>query len=207
MENPGIEKEHYKERYRISSARMENWDYGSHGLYYVTICTLNRIHYFGGIVSENQSGPSGGETQNIASLLPTALGKLAYANWLDIPNHFSFVELDDFVIMPNHTHGILFINNPHKEIWQPNKFGVQSQNLGAVIRDYKASVKTYATKNAVEFGWQPRYYDHVIRSEKEYINIKGYIKNNPQEWFLKGDNEDNVFRLQGTGQSCQLLKS
>jgi len=71
MQNLSPEKEHYKERYRISSARMENWDYGSHGLYYVTICTLNRVHYFGEIVSENQSGRSGGETQNIASLQKT----------------------------------------------------------------------------------------------------------------------------------------
>jgi putative transposase len=195
MQNLSPEKEHYKEKYRISSVRMENWDYGSHGLYYVTICTLNRVHYFGEIALEDQNGQSGGETQNIASLQPTAVGKVAYTNWLDIPNHFSFVELDDFVIMPNHIHGIIFINNPHKEIWQPNKFGVQSQNLGSVIRGFKASVKTFATVNNIEFGWQPRYYDHIIRTEKEYLNIKGYIKHNPQEWLLNGDNEDNVFRL------------
>ena len=68
---------------------------------------LNRIHYFGEMGIDDQAGSPGGETQNIASLRPTAVGKVAYANWLDIPNHFPFVELDDFVIMPNHIHAIV----------------------------------------------------------------------------------------------------
>lgn len=176
----------YKSQYRIASARMPTWDYGSHGLYYITICTKDRIHYFG----EIESSP---ETQNIASLHLTLIGEIAHKNWLDIPNHFSFIELDEFVIMPNHIHGILLINKPDKELWETNKFGVQSQNLASVIRGYKASVKTYATLNNIEFNWQPRYYDHVIRKEKEYLNIRGYISNNPEEWLLRGDVEDNLY--------------
>jgi len=96
--------------------------------------------------------------------------------------------------MPNHIHGIIFINKPDKVDWNYNKFGAQSQNLGAVMRGYKASVKTYATTNNIEFGWQPRYYDHVIRNEKEYLNIGGYIVDNPQQWLLNGDNADNIFK-------------
>ena len=192
MQNLSPDNEIYKNRYRIPSARMTNWDYGSHGLYYLTICTLNRVPYFGEIISQRDiHGP---ETQDFASLQPTIIGQVANEYWLDIPNHFPSIGVDDFVIMPNHIHGILFINNPHKKQWTKNEFGPQSRNLGSVIRGFKAAVKTYATKNNIDFGWQPRYYDHVIRTEKEYLAISSYIVNNPNEWLLNGDNEDNVFR-------------
>ncbi len=194
MQNLYFDDDLYKEKYRASSARLQGWDYGSDGLYYITVCTQNRVHYFGEIVSEQHSETQNSETQNIASLRSTIVGEVAYRNWLDIPNHFSFVELDEFVIMPNHIHGILIINKPDKIDWNINKFGVQSQNLAAIMRGYKASVKTFATTNNIEFGWQPRYYDHIIRNEKEYLNISGYIADNPQQWLLNGDNADNVFK-------------
>jgi putative transposase len=178
----------FKSKYRVSSVRMPHWDYGSHGLYYITICTKNHIHYFGEIVSDPNN-----ETQNFASLQKTAIGEVAYNNWLNIPTHFPFVEIDQFVIMPNHIHGILFINKPNKVDWTINKFGSQSQNLASIIRGYKASVKTYATINKIEFLWQPRYYDHVIRDEKGYINIREYIFNNPEKWLLNGEMEENLF--------------
>jgi putative transposase len=190
MQNLNHGSDTYKDKYRVSSARLPGWDYGSNGSYYITICTLNRVHYFGEIISEINS-----ETQNIASLRTTVIGEIAYNNWLDIPNHFSFVELDDFVIMPNHIHAILFINKPDKIDWQVNKFGVQRQNLASVIRGYKASVQAYTTTNNIEFGWQPRYYDHVIQNEKEYLNISSYIVNNPDEWLLNGDNVDNTLKM------------
>jgi REP element-mobilizing transposase RayT len=175
---------------------MPSWDYGSNGLYYVTICTKHRLNYFGEIVSEqNLQVGNGVETQYFASLRKTIIGEIAHNNWLDIPNHFPFIELDDFVVMPNHIHGILFINKPDKTTWQVNKFGRQSQNLASVMRGYKASVKTHATINNIEFAWQPRYYDHVIRNEKEYINISEYILRNPQQWLLNGDNEDNLYKM------------
>ena len=205
-----IMDDRFKNKYRIPSTRLAGWDYGSHGLYYITICTKDRMHYFGEIVSEQNADKhdiwetqnietqnietQNIETQNIASLQPTIIGEIAYKNWVDIPSHFSFIELDEFVIMPNHIHGILFINKPDKIDWQFNKFGVQSQNLASVIRGYKASIKTYSTINDIEFGWQPRYHDHVIRNEKEYLNIRNYIFNNPQQWLLNGDNDDNLYK-------------
>lgn len=125
------------------------------------------------------------ETQNIASLRRTIIREIAHQNWLDIPRHFDFIELDDFVIMPDHIHGVLYINKPDKENWQTNKFGTQSQNLASVIRGYKASVKAYATKNDIEFAWQSRYHDRVIRNEEEYRNIQQYIYENPERWLAK----------------------
>ena len=200
MLNLGADNEKYKNKYRIASARLTGWDYRSNGLYYITICTLNRTHYFGEIVGldvETQNIASlnvnESKTQNIASLQKTPIAEIAEINWLDIPKHFPFVELDEFVLMPNHIHGILYFNNPDKIDWKPNKFGVQSQNLGSVIRGFKASVKTYATINNIEFGWQPRYYDHIIRNEREYLNISNYIFDNPMQGLLNGDNEDNLY--------------
>jgi putative transposase len=180
----------FKNKYRIPSIRLSSWDYGSHGLYFVTICTKDRVQYFGNIVSnEVASGKQNIlQTENIASLKATEIGVIANQNWLNIPNHFDFVELDEYIVMPNHIHGILFINKPHKTDWRPNKFGPQSQNLGSVLRGYKASVKTFATTNNIEFAWQARFHDRIIRNEKEYNNIRGYIFDNPQQWLLNGDN-------------------
>ncbi|MCR8558474.1 transposase [Mucilaginibacter sp. BJC16-A38] len=179
----------FKSKYRIPSTRLTGWDYGSNALYYITICTKDKLHYFGEIDSSEDEN-----LQDVAFLSPTIIGNVATENWISIPDHFPFVELDEFVIMPNHIHAIIFINKPDKPNWEPNKFGVQSQNLGSVIRGYKASVKTFSTINYIEFVWQPRYHDRVIRSDKEYMNVKNYIIDNPRQWLLNGDNEDYLFK-------------
>jgi putative transposase len=170
----------YLNKYRIPSTRLSNWDYGSQGLYFITICTKDKIPYFGDVILEHSS-----ETQNIASLQDTPIGAIARQNWLDIPKHFDFIELDEFVMMPNHIHGIIYINKPEKETWDINKFGIQSRNLASAIRGYKASVKTFATKNDIEFQWQSRYHDRVIRNEEEYRNMRQYIFENPESWLLE----------------------
>ena len=90
--------EKFQNKYRISSARLQNWDYGSDAAYFVTICTQNREHYFGEIFN------------GVMQL--SEIGEMANKFWLEIPNHFPFVELDEFVVMPNHVHGIIIINKP-----------------------------------------------------------------------------------------------
>ncbi|GAB3829081.1 transposase [Pontibacter rugosus] len=132
------------------------------------------------------------KTQNIASLRFSDIGGIANQYWQDIPKHFPFVELDMFVVMPNHVHGILFINKLEHEEWKPNKFGPQSQNLASIVRGYKAGVKKYATLHQLDFGWQSRYYDRVIRSEKELQNIRQYIFNNPAKWEAEKNNPENL---------------
>jgi len=97
---------------------MKNYDYGQNGACFVTINTHHKKHYFGEIVQI--------ETQDVASQLHTItksafmqlsrLGQVAQACWSDIPNHFPFVKLGEFVIMPNHVHGILiFTKHNHSE--------------------------------------------------------------------------------------------
>lgn len=178
----------YKNKYRITSVRRPNWDYGSHGLYFVTICTKDRIRYFGEIIESP-------ETQSIASLQLTEVGKIAFNNWLKISDFHPYVELDEFVVMPDHVHAILFINKPDKVDWQASKFGPQRNNLASIIRGYKSSIKQYATINQFEFQWQPKYYDRVIRDEKEYLNIKEYIYNNVDDWFSNKENFENLCQL------------
>ncbi len=90
---------------------MPFWDYGSYGLYFVTICTKNRTHYFGHI-SEQQNN----ETQNIAFLQKTAIGEIAYRNWLTIHDHFPFIELDEFVVMSITFMEFFLLINPIKSI-------------------------------------------------------------------------------------------
>ena len=175
----------YLNKYRTTPARLIGWDYGAHGLYFVTICTKDRLHYFGEIVASE--GP------NSVSFKPTEMGSVAYDNWLKVPEHFPFVELDEFVVMPDHIHGILFINKPDKTDWDLNKFGAQSRNLASIIRGYKASVKKHATINEINFAWQPKYHDRIIRNENEYQNIKQYIFDNPEKWLLNGCIDDEIY--------------
>lgn len=86
----------FQNKYRIPSARLQNWDYGANGAYFITICTDKMQHYFG-TISE-------------CELKLNELGKLAHQLWEEIANQFPYVELGNFIIMPNHVHGILIIN-------------------------------------------------------------------------------------------------
>jgi len=98
----------FRNKYRIPSNRLKNWDYGSNSAYFITICTKNREHFFG-------------EIQN-GKMQLNELGKNAFQFWMEIPNHFPFIELGNFVVMPNHTHGILIIDKP---VEMPNFLGVR----------------------------------------------------------------------------------
>ncbi len=164
--------EKFQNKYRTPSTRLKGYDYGSNGIYYVTICTKNREYYFGNIV----------ETGNCPSLQPTIIANIANDYWKEIPSHYPFVELDEYVIMPNHIHGILFFNKQDYNEWKPNQFGIQSKNLGAVIRGFKSTTKRFANENNIEFEWQSRYHDRIVRNEKELNAIRQYIINNPQKW-------------------------
>ncbi len=93
----------YKNKYRIESTRLSNYDYSGNGCYFVTICTHQKHCYFGDIVN--------------AQMQLSQVGKIAHKHWQDIPNHFDGVDIDQYVIMPNHIHGIIVINKPD----QPRK--------------------------------------------------------------------------------------
>ena len=181
----------FQNKYRINSARLADWDYGSNGFYFVTICTKGKQPYFGEIQNTSLTGE---ETQDLASLQATEIGIKTAQCWAEIPTHFPFVELDEFVIMPDHLHGILLFNKEETHTWQANQAGPQSRNLASVMRGFKAGVKTYATLNNLEFIWQPRYYDRVIRNSNELERIRKYIADNPANWLAEKDNPENLYR-------------
>ena len=173
----------YKNTYRVPSTRWRGWDYSANGVYFITICTKDRQCFFGFIKDR--------------AMHYTELGVQSGSCWLDIPNHFPFVTIDEFVVMPNHVHGVLHINKRKDPIveaqgvahlqrytptWKMNEFGVQSGNLASIVRGYKIGVTMYAKMNNLSFAWQSRYHDHVIRDEFELNRIRKYIRENPQNW-------------------------
>jgi len=177
----------YRNKYRIQSTRLQNWDYGWNAAYFVTICTKNREHYFGDIVD--------GEIQL------SEIGKMAKKCWLEIPQHFPFVKLESFVVMPNRIHGIIVIDKiddgrvdnvtvetqnfaslQQRQSTRKNKFGPQSKNLASIIRGFKIGVTKNARQIHADFEWQSRFHDHIIRNEKSFNQISKYIINNPNDW-------------------------
>lgn len=198
--------EKFKNKYRIPSARAQWWDYGNNAAYFITICTHNMIHYFGEIspapVEPRLIAPveprliAALETRLIASLP----GKIAESCWLDIPNHFPYAQLDSFVIMPNHVHGIIVIN---KQFTTDNGNSVDvsngldelqiggfagynnpmlNENIPRIIRWFKGRCTFEIRKVQTSFKWQTRYYDRIIRDNQEYERIKIYIENNVKNW-------------------------
>ena len=164
----------YKGRYRVDTWRHPNWDYSGSGVYFITICTKNRNDYFGEIITTKEP--------NKRLMTHSHLGKIAYKYWQDIPEHFPSAKIDVFIIMPDHIHGILIINNTiveaqnfaplqsqnlNADFNNPNKFGPQSRNLASIIRGYKAGVKTYAVDKHLDFAWQKRFYDRIIRNSNK----------------------------------------
>ncbi len=91
----------YKNKYRMESARLPGWDYASPGAYFVTICTKNRECLFGEIVN--------------GKMILSDCGKMAQINWQNVPDHFDNIALDEFVLMPNHIHGILGVNDKNDD--------------------------------------------------------------------------------------------
>lgn len=192
----------FRNKYRIPSNRLKNWDYGSNSAYFITICTKNREYFFGEI--------------NNGKMQLNELGKNAVQFWMEIPNHFPFIELGNFVIMPNHTHGLLIIDKPvdNRAVDTPNvempNLGISTGcistglstvdpqkpkpknggkidewkpgTIGVIINQYKRMVTIHNRKINPNFAWQSNYHDHIIRNSKSFENIQNYIENNPAQW-------------------------
>jgi REP element-mobilizing transposase RayT len=156
------------------SIRLKDYDYSSPGEYFVTICTHQRECSFGEIVE--------GEIRF------SAIGEIADRCWREIPAHFTHVELDEYVVMPNHIHGIIIIcpsvGVHHDEPLRKHAFQhTIPQSLGSIIRAYKGAVSRECRKCGFGvFRWQRNYYEHIIRDDTELDRIREYIINNPLKW-------------------------
>ncbi|GAB3317227.1 transposase [Hymenobacter humi] len=178
----------YGERYRINSVRRAGYDYSKGGGYFITICTKNRIPYFG------QIQPATDDLHD-AYLNGTNLAEQAWHCWQQIPLHFPFAEPDAFVVMPDHVHGILFIHRSAEYVEQAvAQFGPQSDNLASIIRGFKVGVKAWATRQGLEFAWQSSFYDRIIRNEAELEKIRKYVLDNPNRWESEAGEELGIFR-------------
>ncbi len=153
------------QKLRPRSMRLQEWNYASAGWYFITICTKDRYPYFGEIDEEGKMNFNG-------------RGKIAEECWLTIPSLHSSIELDEFVIMPDHLHGILIINHEYDEKL-PRRW--QKGSLGVIVNQFKgAVVKRIRASEYGDFAWQRSFYDHVIRNEKDLERIHEYIFHNPE---------------------------
>jgi len=125
------------------------------------------------------------------------IGQLAHNYWNDIPNHFPHVQLGNFVIMPDHMHGILIINKSVETLQcnvstksgkiknkKMSKISPKPGSIPTIIRSYKSEVTKKARKINSEFTWHSRFYDHIIRDKFSFNAIQQYIVNNPANWLI-----------------------
>lgn len=171
--NPDIHRRH--------SIRLKNYDYSQNGYYFVTICTKNRECYFK-------------KYQYLKTIIKN--------QWENIPNRYHNVTLDEYVIMPNHFHGIVFVGATFTVAQNNDYFnhinwaGVNpAPTIGEIVGSFKSLCVNewlqYINQNGInEIGkfWQRNYYEHIIRNEIELNKIREYIINNPIKWELDRNN-------------------
>ncbi len=169
--------EKYQNKYRIPSARLRHWDYRWAGAYFITICTADKNHYFGEIENDK--------------MILSPLGVIADILWYEIKNHHKNVELGEFIIMPNHIHGIIILNDGDNNAVETghalslpiNRFqNIGKNSISSIVGSYKSAVTKHARRLGYDFEWQTRFHDHIIRNAKSFQTITAYIINNPEKW-------------------------
>lgn len=178
--NANIHKRH--------STRLNGYDYSREGLYFITICCVNKTHFLGEIID--------------GKMILNEIGHIIYNEWLNTMHIRPNIRLHHFVVMPNHFHAIVEILFKANIDNTMDKFKSPSQTIGAIIRGFKSSTTKQINKllnenngklpfliNGLIFSfnktiWQRNYHDHIIRNEQSYLYIAEYIENNPLQWEL-----------------------
>jgi REP element-mobilizing transposase RayT len=150
------------------SPRLIGYDYAQNGAYFVTICQQNRLHLFGSVVDGHMK--------------LNAAGNMIVTYWHELRNKYAFATVEDFVVMPNHVHGIVIIHSdPRPEHNTP---------LAEVVKWFKIMTTNGYIRGVNNSGWtafegklwQRSYHDHIIRNENEYLTIRNYVRENPARW-------------------------
>ena len=160
----------FRNRYRIPSARLASWDYRWTGVYHVTICTLGRIGWFGEI--------TGGR------MTLSREGDWVAREWSNIPQIGPYVLLDEWIVMPDHLHGILIFTNRPKPEPREEEAEQLPLSLGEVIAQFKSRA-TKAIRWDLQrrrFAWQERYHDTILREPADLERVREYIRTNPMRW-------------------------
>lgn len=173
------------ERPNRHSIRLEGFDYSQEGVYFITICVQGRRVLLGDIRQ--------------GTILLSYLGEIVKSEWLRLPQRFGNLVLDEFVIMPNHIHGIIIINRRGESCIRPDDsmgdhqdrpYGTATNSIGRIIQAYKSittnknilGVKKNDWRPFPRRLWQRNYYDHIIRNDDDLNDIREYIVNNPLTW-------------------------
>ena len=174
----------FKNRYRNESIRLKNYDYSKEGLYFITICTKGRERFFGKIEKDE--------------MILSDIGKIVSEEWENSESIRKHIYLDEWVIMPNHIHGIVGIDYgddetiPGRDVLSKRPYEGEYKNmskispvpnsLSTMIRFFKRMVTVRSKELNSNFGWQPRFYDHIIRDTSSLNRIRKYIVFNPEMW-------------------------
>ena len=156
-------------RPRRRSLRLPGYDYSQAGAYFVTACTQNRVVLFGEIID--------------GDVRLNEMGTIVQQTWDDLPTHYHGIDLDAFIVMPNHVHGIIILADE----------SARRHAIPEIVRGFKTFSARRVNERAGKSGvlWQRGYYEHVIRNEKALDRIRAYIANNPARW---ADDPENISR-------------
>lgn len=173
----------YHNKYRVESIRLKNYDYTKDGSYFITICTDDRLPLFGNI-------RNGLMEMNEYGIIVTKC-------WNDLPNHYPNLILDEFVIMPNHIHGIMIIDNKRVGYVETGLRPVSTNMMITTppkknihgLPEFIRALKSFSTRRINKIRnthgktiWQRNYYDRIIRNEDELNRTRQYLINNPAKW-------------------------
>ena len=154
------------------SIRLQGFDYSQAGAYFITICTHNRALFL--------------QAERVQEVVRSA--------WHDLPVRFPSVVLDEFVIMPNHVHGIIMLMGAASGA-PTDRAASGAPTLGRVVRAFKSVSAITANEALGRSGqpfWQRNYYEHVIRDEEELNVVRRYVRENPLRWSDDPDNPANL---------------
>lgn len=173
------------DKYHRQSKRLRGYDYSQVGAYFITICTHNKECAFGNIVN--------------GEMRLNELGQVVEMEWLKTAKIRDNVELDEFVVMPNHIHGIVVITESYVGATgrSPLPNGPAPKSIGAIIAGFKSAVTKRVNEMRHTPGvpiWQRNYHEHIIRDEDDLHQIQLYIVNNPLRWELDSENPRNMKR-------------
>jgi putative transposase len=153
--------------------RLKNYDYSQDGAYFITICAHNRECIFGKI--------------NGGIMIKNKLGVIVYNEWKKSAEIRKEIILDEFIVMPNHLHGVVFISRDGRPPAAPTlvHIGIQKKSIGSLVGGFKSTVTKQINQIDGTYSrpiWQRNYYEHIIRNETMLSKIREYIINNPLNW-------------------------
>lgn len=158
--------------------RFPGFDYSHGGYYMVTICTQNRIEYFGDI-------KKGHMTYNQFGLIVNRM-------WHSLPFRHPYITLDEYIVMPNHFHGIIYIDRESMYLTRaaPVPPLHTTKSLHQIVGGFKArSTKLIRTSGLPEFQWQRSFFDNIIRDDISLENFRRYIRDSPKKWWRDRNNQ------------------